>query len=159
MRDLRVHAQAINARVHHYRDNTGLEVDAIVDAGMGRRAAFEIKLGTTRVEAAARSLLKFANRVDTDRCGMPSALGVIVHSGCGYTRSDGVAVITSRSPRTVTGPEGRGSPPRLEGRNAHPEGRPAAPPHAGSLASGTGTGSIPVLHRPAPTVLRARVPP
>ena len=93
VRDLRVYAQANDARVYHYRDNTGLEVDAIVDAGMGRWAAFEIKLGTTRVEAAARSLLKFANRVDTDRCGQPAALGVIVHSGYGYTRGDGVAVI------------------------------------------------------------------
>lgn len=47
---------------------------------MGRWAAFEIKLGTIRVETA-RSLLKFANRVDTDHCGKPSTLGVIVHSG------------------------------------------------------------------------------
>lgn len=39
VRDLRIHAQAIDARVYHYRDNTGLEVDAIVDAGMGRWAA------------------------------------------------------------------------------------------------------------------------
>lgn len=93
VRDLRVYAQAVDARVYHYRDNTGLEVDAIVDAGMGRWSAFEVKLGTTRVDAAARTLLKFANRVDTDRCGKPSALGVIVHSGYGYTRSDGVAVI------------------------------------------------------------------
>ena len=33
------------AAVYHYRDNTGLEVDAVVDAGPGRWAAFEIKLG------------------------------------------------------------------------------------------------------------------
>ncbi len=111
MRDLRVYAQASDARVYHYRDNTGLEVDAIVDAGMGRWSAFEVKLGTTRVEAAARALLKFANRVDTDRCGKPSALGVIVHSGYGYTRSDGGGRDSNRSPRTVTGPEGRGAPP------------------------------------------------
>ena len=79
--------------MHLRISRTGLEVDAIVDAGMGRWSAFEIKLGTTRVEAAARSLLKFANRVDTDRCGKSAARAVIVHSGYGYTRSDGVAVI------------------------------------------------------------------
>ncbi|WP_420633006.1 ATP-binding protein [Candidatus Palauibacter sp.] len=93
VRDLRVYAQAMDADVLHYRDNTGLEVDAIVDAGPDRWAAFEIKLGTGRIDDAARSLLKFADRVDTERCGEPAALGVIVGTGYGYTRKDGVAVI------------------------------------------------------------------
>ena len=93
VRDLRVYAQAMDARVYQYRDNTGLEVDAVVDAGMGRWAAFEVKLGTGRIDAAAATLLRFADRVDTGRCGEPAALGVIVHSGYGYTRPDGVSVI------------------------------------------------------------------
>ena len=93
VRDLRVYAQAMGANVEQYRDNTGLEVDAIVDAGPGRWAAFEIKLGASRIDDAARTLLKFADRVDTERCGEPAALGVIVGSGYGYLRPDGVAVI------------------------------------------------------------------
>ena len=93
IRDLRVYAQAMDARVCHYRDHTGLEVDAIVDAGPGRWAAFEIKLGLSRIDDAARALLKFADRVDTGRCGEPAALGVIVDSGFGYVRPDGVSVI------------------------------------------------------------------
>ncbi|MYA34795.1 MAG: ATP-binding protein [Gemmatimonadales bacterium] len=93
VRDLRVYSQAMDADVYHYRDNTGLEVDAIVDAGPDRWAAFEIKLGTGRIDDAARSLLKFADRVDTDRCGEPAALGVIVGNGYGYKRPDGVSVI------------------------------------------------------------------
>ena len=93
IRDLRVHAQAMGARVYHYRDNTGLEVDAIVEAGPRRWAAFEIKLGLSRIDDAAKSLLKFADRVDTSRCGEPAALGVIVERGYGYVRPDGVSVI------------------------------------------------------------------
>ena len=93
VRDLRVYAQASGASVHHYRDNTGLEVDAVVDAGPGRWAAFEVKLGAGRVDEAARALLKFADRVDTERSGEPAALGVIVGGGYGYTRPDGVGVI------------------------------------------------------------------
>ena len=93
IRDLRVYAQAMGARVYHYRDNTGLEVDAIVEAGPGRWAAFEIKLGLSRIDDAARSLLKFADRVDTSRCGEPAVLGVIVERGYGYVRPDGVSVI------------------------------------------------------------------
>ena len=93
IRDLRVYAQAMGARVYHYRDNTGLEVDAIVDAGPGRWAAFEIKLGLSRIDDAARSLLRFKDRVDTSRSGEPAALGVIVERGYGYVRPDGVRVI------------------------------------------------------------------
>ena len=93
IRDLRVYAQASGAVVYHYRDNTGLEVDAVVDAGLGRWAAFEIRLGEGRVDEAARTLLKFRDRVDTGRCGEPAALAVIVGSGYGYRRPDGVGVI------------------------------------------------------------------
>ena len=93
IRDLRIYAQAMGARVCHYRDDTGLEVDAIIDAGPGRWAAFEIKLGTGRIDGATKTLLKFADRVDTSRCGIPASLGVIVDRGYGYRRPDGVDVI------------------------------------------------------------------
>ena len=100
VRDLRVYAQAMRAKVYHYRDNTGLEVDAIVDAGAGRWAAFEVKLGAGRIEEAARTLLTFADRVDTSRCGEPAALVVLTATGHGYQRPDGVAVV----PVGVLGP-------------------------------------------------------
>jgi uncharacterized protein len=93
IRDLRVYAQASDARVLHYRDNTGLEVDAIVETGDGRWAAYEIKLGTGHIDTAAANLLKFAERIDTGKCGSPALLGVIVGTGYGYMRKDGVAVI------------------------------------------------------------------
>jgi uncharacterized protein len=92
VRDLRVYAQPLDAGVFHYRDQSGLEVDAIVDAGE-RWAAFEVKLGTGLVDEAADALRRFANRVDTSKRGEPSMLGVIVGSGYGYTRNDGVHVI------------------------------------------------------------------
>lgn len=93
VRDLRVYAQAADAEVYQYRDNTGLEVDAVVEAGDGRWAAFEIKLGHRQVDEAASRLLTFADRVDTTRCGEPASLGVIVGTGYGYEREDGVAVL------------------------------------------------------------------
>jgi uncharacterized protein len=93
VRDLRVYAQAMDAEVLQYRDNTGLEVDAVMYCADGRWAAFEIKLGTGMVEQGAASLLKFAGRVDTGKCGSPSLLAVITGAGYGYFRDDGVAVI------------------------------------------------------------------
>jgi len=94
VRDLRVCAQANRASVYHYRDNTGLEVDAIVDGGPGRWGAFEIRLGQGRIEETARALVKFAGRVDTERCGEPAVLAVITGSGYGYRRADGVCVVS-----------------------------------------------------------------
>ena len=41
-----VNAQACDAEVFHYKDNTDVEVDAVVEVADGRWAAFEIKLGT-----------------------------------------------------------------------------------------------------------------
>lgn len=93
IRDLRVYAQAADADVLHYRDSDGLEVDAIVEARDGRWAAFEVKLGFNQVEEAAANLHKFVKRIDTDRCGPPAALGVIIGSGYGYRQEDGVHVI------------------------------------------------------------------
>lgn len=93
VRDLRVHAQAADAEVFHYREKGGLEVDAIVQANDGRWAAFEVKLGEGRADAGAANLLRLAERVDPERMGEPMALGVIVSSGYGYTREDGVSVI------------------------------------------------------------------
>lgn len=93
VRDLRVYAQAADARVLQYRDSGGLEVDAIVEAGDGRWMAFEVKLGSGQVDDAAANLRQFAERIDTARCGAPALLGVIVASGYGYRRPDSVAVI------------------------------------------------------------------
>ena len=70
-----------------------MEVDAIIPAAAGRWAAFEIKLGAARVDEGAANLLKFVERVDLDRCGKPSALGVIVSAGYGYMREDSIGVL------------------------------------------------------------------
>jgi predicted AAA+ superfamily ATPase len=94
VRDLRVYAQSVGSSVLHYRDSDDLEIDTIVQGGEGRWAAFEIKLGGEElIEEAAKNLLTFASRIDTSRVGEPAALGVVVASGWGYTRQDGVSII------------------------------------------------------------------
>lgn len=93
VRDLRVYAQALEAQVYHYRDESGLEADAIIEMPDGRWAAFEVKLGLGEVNAAAEHLMKLRDRVDTDATGEPLALAVITGTGYGYVRDDGVAVI------------------------------------------------------------------
>ena len=95
VRDLRIYAQAADAEVFHYREKDGLEVDAIVDAGDGRWAAFEVKLGERWVDEGAASLLRLRDRLrgNRDGYGEPAALGVILPGGAGYRMQNGVRVI------------------------------------------------------------------
>ena len=93
VRDLRVLSQPLDGQVLHYRDNKGLEVDAIVTSGDGAWGAFEVKLGNSRVDDAAATLLDFAKKINTTRCGEPGVLAVITATGLAYRRKDGVHVV------------------------------------------------------------------
>jgi predicted AAA+ superfamily ATPase len=92
--DLRVYAQANDAEVSHYRDSSGLEIDAIVKQYGGNFAAFEIKLGVGFIEEAAKNLLKFYNNIDAAKMELPKSLNVITGTGMNYRRPDGVNVIS-----------------------------------------------------------------
>ena len=93
IRDLRVYAQAMDAQVFAYRDETGLEADAIVETTDGRWAAFEVKLGQREIDAAAERLVKLRERVDSQATGASTALVVVTATGYGYRRKDGVSVV------------------------------------------------------------------
>lgn len=59
-RDLRIYSESIGAQLYHYRENdTGVEVDAIVEIADGEYGAIEIKLGANKEEEAVASLKKF----------------------------------------------------------------------------------------------------
>jgi len=95
--DLRVYAQANDAKVYHYLDSSGMEVDCIVQKFNGDWCAFEIKLGTGKIEEAAAKLLKFAKVIDTQKSQAPKSLNIITGTGISYTRKDGVNVISLAS--------------------------------------------------------------
>ena len=99
VRDLRVFLSTypgIGNDVFYYRDETGLEVDAIVQRGSAW-GAVEVKLSDTKADDAARNLLRLRDKM----CANPSAqnarpafLAVVVGRGnLAYTRDDGVHVI------------------------------------------------------------------
>ena len=101
VRDLRIYSQGADSMVWHYRDADGLQVDAIVEAGDGRWIAVEVKLGGPRlIDDGAASLLKFREKVISDRHRPPAKLLIVTAGGFGYERSDGVAV----APITALGP-------------------------------------------------------
>ncbi|MFT4217497.1 MAG: DUF4143 domain-containing protein [Micropruina sp.] len=94
VRDLRVYGQVLDASVCHYRDDAGLEVDAIVELRDGRWAAFEIKLGGERaIDRAAGNLRQLARKVAPTRSAQLCSLAVLTGGALSYTRSDGVNVV------------------------------------------------------------------
>ena len=59
-RDLRIYSESIGAKLYHYRENdTGIEIDAIIEIADGEYGAIEIKLGANKEEEAASSLKRF----------------------------------------------------------------------------------------------------
>ena len=93
IRDLRIYAQPLDARVESWRDASGHEVDAVVSIGPNKWGAFEVKLSPDAVDEAAAALLRFKANVDTSRHGEPACLGVVTSTGAGGLREDGVHVI------------------------------------------------------------------
>ena len=66
VRDLRVFAEALNGKVYHYRDKTGLECDAVVHLRNGQYGLIEIKLGgETLIKEGAETLTQLSDQIDT----------------------------------------------------------------------------------------------
>ena len=93
VRDVRVYLQHLGGRVLHFRDSNDLEIDLILETDDGRWGAIEVKLGSAQVDNGAANLLRFAEQVDTSRCGDPVFLAVVTATGYGYARPDGVSVL------------------------------------------------------------------
>lgn len=82
VRDLRVYADAIDAKVYHYRDKDGTECDAVIELRDGRYGLVEIKLGGSyRIEEAQHSLNKLVRKIDTTKAGEPAFRMVLTAVG------------------------------------------------------------------------------
>jgi len=93
LRDLSAYAEYYGGSLYHYRDNSNLETDAIIEMEDGSWGAFEIKLGEHQVDAAAQTLLRLKNKMLSNGVREPSCLAVITGGGFGRKRNDGVYVI------------------------------------------------------------------
>ena len=84
--------------LRYYADADGLEVDAIIELRDGRWAAFEVKLGESRVEQAAKSLSRLKAKVAANpvaRNPKPEFMAVLVGNGAFARRrkEDGIYVL------------------------------------------------------------------
>lgn len=104
MRDLDVYARALpnigDAPLRYYRDDSGLEADAIIERADGSWAAFEIKLSQDKVEEGAKNLQRLeAKLLKNEKGRTPKPVFLAVITGVGeapYRRGDGVYVIPLR---------------------------------------------------------------
>ncbi len=105
MRDLLVYAQALPdgpAEVRYYRDDSGLEADAIIELPDGRWAAFEIKLGIAKAEQGVASLSRLRSKLATKnpqaRTRPPEFMAVLTGTGeYAYRAEEGIYVIPVRA--------------------------------------------------------------
>lgn len=94
MRDLKIYADAVDARLSYYRDKNDFEVDCILETRDGKWGAIEVKLGAGEIPDAVLNLTKFKEKVDTDKYGEPSFLMVLTGADYSYKRDDGIYVVS-----------------------------------------------------------------
>ncbi len=94
-RDLGIYADTFDAKLYHYQDYKGREIDAIIELSDGNWCGFEIKLGAGEIDAGAENLLKISQEFDADpKAKKPQALCVVCGmSNAAYRRPDGVYVV------------------------------------------------------------------
>ena len=95
VRDLRVFAEALNGRLYHYRDSSGLECDTVLHRRNGTYALIEVKLGGEKlIEEGVNSLQALANTIDTSKMSAPSFKMVLTAVGqYAYQRKDGIFIV------------------------------------------------------------------
>lgn len=95
VRDLSIYAASLGGEVRHYRDNAGLECDAIIHLDNGKWGAIEIKLGGEDLVAeGCRSLLTLDKKIRSKSDELPpSFLMVLTASGPLYRTKEGIYVV------------------------------------------------------------------
>ncbi|MGM9820684.1 MAG: ATP-binding protein [Candidatus Onthomorpha sp.] len=96
VRDLRVFAEALNGKVYHYRDKSGLECDAVIHLRNGQYGLVEIKLGgESLINEGVRTLASLAEQIDTSRMKAPTFKMILTATGeYAYRRpSDGIYIV------------------------------------------------------------------
>ena len=93
-RDLRVYAESFGAKLFHYQDYAGHELDAVIELSDGSWCAFEIKLGANQINDAAQKLVALSNKIKSEGGNPPKVSCVICGlSNAIYQRDDGVIVV------------------------------------------------------------------
>ena len=95
VRDLRVFAEALDGKLYHYRDSSGLECDTVLHRRNGTYGLIEVKLGGEKlINDGVTALKALADAIDTTRMPKPSFMMVLTAVGqYAYQRPDSVFIV------------------------------------------------------------------
>lgn len=99
IRDLIVYANAQGGKVMHYRDDTGLEADAVYQLNDGRYALIEIKTGANAIPSAEKNLLRFKDVIKEHNKKVTKDPD---HPGVTYREPDHLIIICANAPMAYT---------------------------------------------------------
>ncbi len=95
VRDLCIYASLLGGEIRHYRDNAGLECDAVIHLPDGKWAAIEIKLGGDELIQAGINTLNTLEKKLLDKSNEPTPTFKMILTATGslYRRKDGIYIV------------------------------------------------------------------
>ena len=94
VRDLSVYAESLGAELKHYRDSSGLEVDAIVKLPNGEYGAVEIKIASEKnISEGISSLNSFSKKMKENELKLPSFRMILTSHGCCRKTEDNIYIV------------------------------------------------------------------
>jgi len=93
IRDLRIYVDELDGSISHYRDDYGLECDAVIHLNNGKFALVEIKLGGKEEDTAAEHLIELESLLLSKGYALPQFKMILTGGELGYVREDGVMIV------------------------------------------------------------------
>ena len=97
IKDLSVYMQALGGKISFYRDENGLEVDAILEFkdGSWQQLRSNLMVLKKRITKAVKNLNDFSKKVEQSKISKPTFMAIIVCKTINepYQRTDGIYVI------------------------------------------------------------------
>jgi predicted AAA+ superfamily ATPase len=95
LRDLRIYIESLGGEIYHYKDQSELEVDAILTLKDGSWGAVEVKLGSSPdvIKEASNNLKALSDTIDTKYFKKPSFLMVVTGGKYAYKTDEGIFVV------------------------------------------------------------------
>lgn len=92
--DLSIYAESFGAEVKHYRDSSGLEIDALVKMKNGHYGAIEIKIySEDNIKKGIASLIAFENRMKGSNLKTPSFKMILTSHGYSQKTKEGIYIV------------------------------------------------------------------
>lgn len=94
IRDLSIYGSSLGASLRHYRDNNGVEVDAVLSLDNGEYAAIEIKIRSDKnIKSGISSLTRFNNQMKENKLQQPQFRMILTSHGECTSTEEGIFIV------------------------------------------------------------------